>query len=123
MNFIFDAVKWDGEKKAVMVHSTDEGREENLWWDIAELGDAQDYLIEAIQWEDNEKEGNACDTFTILTLDRDDLREHLGIEHPEEIDDITMADIAEGMTGWFLNDFSQALRECAGECGIKEGNG
>jgi len=119
MNFIFDAVKWDEGRKAVMAHSTDGTNEENMWWHIDELGDAQEYLIEAIQWEEPEKEGNACDTFTILTLDRDDLREHLGIQQPEEIDDVTMADIAESMTAWFLNDFSEALRESARENGVE----
>lgn len=52
--YVFDLIKWDAEKNSIFVHATEyDEREVNEWMYLTDLGDAADYLLEAIQWEDD----------------------------------------------------------------------
>lgn len=118
---IFDSIRWDNERNNVFVHYTEYNycsADEEMY--LSDLGDATDYLLDAIDWPTEvTAEPNARDMFTIITLDRYDLKEHLGIKDPEKIDDATMEAISDEMAEWFMGDFSQALRSCASACGIE----
>lgn len=120
----FDSIRWNEEKNDVFVHYTEYdycSADEKMY--LSDLGDAIDYLLEAIDWPTEvTAESNARDIFTIITLDRYDLKEHLGIKDPEKIDDATMEAISDEMAEWFMGDFPQALRSSAWTCGVKSEN-
>lgn len=46
-----DRIKWDEERSAIMVHtSMNNFCEADDWTYLSDLGDATDYVLEAIQW-------------------------------------------------------------------------
>ena len=65
-----------------------------------------------------EKEENMQNVFPIITLDREDLKEHLSVKDAEAVDDATMACIADKMSEWFLYDFSETLYNAAKSCHV-----
>ena len=119
-HYTVDGVRYDKEKDRVMVHySSLDYADADDWMDWCELGDALEYLTEAIEWpEDVPEEGNTCEEFPILTLTRDDTSIVLGTD---SLTDEQMKDIAGLMTSAYLQDadFNERLRECAEQCGIK----
>ena len=105
----FDRIKWDDEKNTMMVHYTEfDYGEEDDWMDIYSTGMAMDYILDAIIWDEPDKDGNAVVDFPILTLSRDDIRDFLGVEDTDEISDEKMKDIASSMEKWYLEDTPHA---------------
>ena len=117
MDFIFDCVKWDEERNEVMVHSTDKSGVEDMWWYLTELGDAQDYLLEAIQWPLVENEGNVKHVFPVISIDREDLSAALGMiqEEAKMVSDEHMEILAAMMNKWFEDEISDAFQQCKSE--------
>ena len=117
MDFIFDCVKWDEERNEVMVHSTDKSGVEDMWWYLTELGDAQDYLLEAIQWPEVKKENKERNVYPVVSIDREDLYLVLGMtkEEADNVSDDDMEQLAGLMRRWFEDEFTEALRQCEGE--------
>jgi len=114
MDFTFDSVKWDEDRKDVMAHSTDGKGEEDMWWHLTELGDAQDYLLEAIQWPEVEKENKERNVFPVVSIDREDLYLVLGMtkEEADNVSDDDMELLAGLMRRWFEDEISDAIRQC-----------
>lgn len=119
-HYLIDGIRYEKEHDRVLVHYI--GLNAAImddWMDWHELGDALDYLLDAIEWpEDVPEEGNTCEEFPILTLTRDDTSIVLGTD---SLTDEQMKDIAGLMTSayWQVADFNERLRECAEKYGIK----
>ena len=51
--WVIDLIKWDEEKNEIMVHTTMMNYcDADDWYALSELGDATDYVLDVIQWEE-----------------------------------------------------------------------
>ena len=119
-HYLIDGIRYEKDHDRVLVHYI--GLNAAImddWMDWHELGDALDYLLDAIEWpEDVPEEGNTCEEFPILTLTRDDT--YIAIR-TDSLTDEQMENISQLMISAYLKDadFNERLRECAEQCGIK----